>query len=79
MVWLSFVYAECRKFLFLGISGTLYTMKDSIFTNLFQDKKYLISLYRALHPEDTKTRIYKQVAGKYKLEENDAEAWVQRY
>ena len=32
-----------------------YTIKDSIFTNLFQDKKYLIQLYRALHPEDTET------------------------
>ena len=29
-----------------------YTIKDSVFTNLFQDKKYLIQLYRALHPED---------------------------
>ena len=28
-----------------------YTIKDSVFTNLFQDKKYLIQLYRALHPE----------------------------
>ena len=28
------------------------TIKDSVFTNLFQDKKYLIQLYRALHPED---------------------------
>ena len=32
-----------------------YTMKDSVFTNLFQDKKYLIQLYRALHPEDKET------------------------
>ena len=29
-----------------------YTMKDSVFTNLFQEKRYLIQLYRALHPED---------------------------
>ena len=28
------------------------TIKDSVFTNLFQDKKYLIQLYQALHPED---------------------------
>ena len=28
------------------------TVKDSVFTNLFRDKKYLIQLYRALHPED---------------------------
>ena len=26
--------------------------KDSIFTNLFQNKKYLLQLYKALHPED---------------------------
>lgn len=32
-----------------------YTIKDSVFTNLFGDKKYLIQLYRALHPEDMKT------------------------
>ena len=32
-----------------------HTIKDSVFTNLFQDKKYLIQLYRALHPEDTET------------------------
>lgn len=28
------------------------TIKDSVFTNLFGDRKYLIQLYRALHPED---------------------------
>ena len=28
------------------------TIKDSVFTNLFQDKKYLIQLYGVLHPED---------------------------
>lgn len=27
-------------------------MRDSVFTNLFQDKKYLLQLYKALHPED---------------------------
>lgn len=27
-------------------------IKDSVFTNLFQNKKYLLQLYRALHPED---------------------------
>ena len=32
-----------------------YTAKDSVFTTLFQDKKYLMQLYRALHPEDTET------------------------
>ena len=31
------------------------TIKDSVFTNLFQDKKYLLQLYQALHPEDKKT------------------------
>ncbi len=28
-------------------------IKDSVFTNLFQDKKYLLQLYKALHPEDS--------------------------
>ena len=28
-------------------------VKDSVFTNLFQDKKYLLQLYQALHPEDS--------------------------
>lgn len=26
---------------------------ENVFTNLFQDKKYLLQLYQALHPEDT--------------------------
>lgn len=30
-----------------------HTIKESIFTNLFRDKKYLIQLYKTLHPEDT--------------------------
>ena len=30
------------------------TIKDSVFTNLFKDKKYLIQLYQALHPDDKK-------------------------
>ena len=29
-----------------------YTIKDSVFTSLFREKKYLIQLYRAIHPED---------------------------
>lgn len=32
-----------------------HTVKDSLFTNLFKEKKYLIQLYRAIHPEDKKT------------------------
>lgn len=28
-------------------------IKDSVFTNLFQDRKYLLRLYKALHPEDS--------------------------
>lgn len=32
-----------------------HTVKDSIFTNLFGEKKYLIQLYQAIHPEDTET------------------------
>ena len=30
-----------------------HTIKDSVFTNLFQEKKYLLQLYKTLHPEDT--------------------------
>lgn len=29
-----------------------HKIKDSVFTNLFQDKKYLLQLYKALHPDD---------------------------
>lgn len=29
-----------------------YTIKDSVFSALFREKKYLIQLYRTLHPED---------------------------
>jgi len=29
------------------------TIKDSVFTDLFADKKYLMQLYKSLHPEDT--------------------------
>ena len=32
-----------------------HAIEDSVFTNLFQDKKYRIQLYRAFHPEDTET------------------------
>ncbi|MCM1122023.1 MAG: hypothetical protein NC416_05520, partial [Eubacterium sp.] len=28
-------------------------MKDSVFSDLFKKKKYLLQLYKALHPEDT--------------------------
>ena len=30
-----------------------HTLKDSVFTSLFKEKKYLMQLYQALHPEDT--------------------------
>lgn len=30
-----------------------HKIKDSIFTDLFADKKYLLQLYQALHPEDS--------------------------
>ncbi len=30
-----------------------YTIKDSVFSDLFKIKKYLLQLYKALHPEDT--------------------------
>ena len=29
-----------------------HTIKDSVFTNLFKEKKYLLQLYKSLHPED---------------------------
>ncbi len=35
--------------------GYKHRIKDSVFTNLFGDPKYLIKLYRALHPEDVTT------------------------
>ena len=28
------------------------TVRDSVWTNLFRDKKYLLQLYNALYPED---------------------------
>ncbi len=28
-------------------------IKDSVFTKIFREKKYLLKLYQALHPEDT--------------------------
>lgn len=31
------------------------TAKDSVFCDLFQDKKYLLQLYQVLHPEDRET------------------------
>lgn len=31
------------------------TIKDSVFSDLFRDKSYLLQLYQALHPEDTET------------------------
>ena len=30
------------------------TIKDSVFSDLFQNKKYLMQLYQTLHPEDKK-------------------------
>ncbi|MCD8215420.1 MAG: hypothetical protein LUC97_07260 [Clostridiales bacterium] len=29
-------------------------IKDSVFTKMFRQKKYLLQLYQALHPEDKK-------------------------
>ncbi len=29
--------------------------KDSVFTDLFSDKRYLLGFYQALHPEDNTT------------------------
>lgn len=45
--------------IFLDISANMtdeiakHKIKDSVFTNLFKEKKYLFQLYKALHPEDT--------------------------
>ena len=33
--------------------GMKRTIKASVFSDLFGDKKYLLQLYRTLHPEDT--------------------------
>ena len=38
-----------------GIPIPKHTIKDSVFTSLFQEKKYLLELYKTLHPEDKKT------------------------
>lgn len=32
-----------------------YTVKDSVFSDIFSMKKYLLQLYQALHPEDRET------------------------
>lgn len=32
-----------------------HTIKDSVFTSIFREKKYLLQLYKALHPEDEKS------------------------
>ena len=34
-----------------------HTVKDSVFTNLFSEPKYLLELYQVLHPEDTTAQI----------------------
>ena len=36
----------------MGEGVAKHTVKDSVFTALFKEKKYLIELYRAIHPED---------------------------
>ena len=32
-------------------------IKDMAFTNLFGNKKYLLQLYRVLHPEDKESNV----------------------
>lgn len=39
----------------MGEEVMKYTIKDSVFTSVFKEKKYLLQLYRALHPEDETT------------------------
>lgn len=36
-----------------GNTSAKKTVKDSVFTNLFGESKYLFQLYQAIHPEDT--------------------------
>ncbi len=40
-----------------GMDGQVVklTIKDSVFTSIFREKKYLLQLYKALHPEDEKS------------------------
>jgi hypothetical protein len=35
------------------------TVKDSVFRDLFENPKYLLELYKALHPEDQETTVEK--------------------
>ncbi|EOS39007.1 hypothetical protein C808_02324 [Lachnospiraceae bacterium M18-1] len=49
------VQEESKEVVLKEESVAKYTVKDSVFTSLFKDKKYLIQLYRALHPEDQET------------------------
>lgn len=51
-----------------------YTIKDSVFTSLFQDKKYLLQLYRTLHPEDKETTEDCAIEVKVKMIYGD-DAW----
>jgi len=37
-------------------------IKDSVFTDLFQNKKYLLQLYKALHPEDIEDNATQKMA-----------------
>ena len=43
----------------VGVSpqGVKFTARDSVFSDLFSIPKYQLQLYRALHPEDTRTTI----------------------
>ena len=36
----------------VGENEAKRTIKDSVFTNLFGDSKYLLQFYQAIHPED---------------------------
>lgn len=33
------------------------TVKDSVFTDLFSDSKYLLQFYQAIHPEDKDVKV----------------------
>jgi hypothetical protein len=48
-----------------GRIKTKRTVKDSVFTALFKDKKNLLKMYRALHPEDTKSTERDNINNQY--------------
>ena len=56
-----------------------WTVKDSIFCNLFEDKKYALQLYRTLHPEDTDVILLKFMVNRLGYGEEHARQYWRRY